>query len=274
MHDWPRRSIWRFGGGAGCSQAYGFVFRLTYLILWYDKRLIESKLFRVLCLLTLVMGIALTFSRASLVAFIGSGAFAFIYSLITRGLSPNKWLKNFAVGAFFGALFLLVIYFVAPIIFEFFSVRLVEYVISGASSDAIADSETSDGTRIFIWSNILEFIARNPLTGSGFLGVWVLNLFDGFSGSSHSQYFDALFRLGPLLFLGYLYFFIKVWRHFRTVDIGIFVGFTAILIYGLFHETFKESHGTFILAMLIAISQRRRASMIQDDRKKDDTKYS
>lgn len=256
------------------SQRYGFVFILAYWILWYDKRLIESKLFRVLCLLTLVMGIALTFSRASVVAFISSVAFVIIYSLVTGGLSPGKWLKSFAVGSLFFALGLLVLYFVAPIIFEFFSVRLIDYVFSDASSDSIADPETSDGTRLFIWSHILEFVAHNPLTGSGFLGVWVLNLFDGFSGSSHSQYFDALFRLGPLFFLGYLYFFIKVWRYFRKTDNGIFFGFAGIMIYGLFHETFKEPHGMFILAMLIAISHRRRTSTIKDDRKNDDTKYS
>lgn len=244
------------------SQRYGFVFILAYWILWYDKRLIESKLIRVFCLLTLVMGIALTFSRASVVAYTGSVAFAIIHSLVTGGLSPGKWLKSFAVGALFFALGLLALYFVAPIIFEFFSVRLIEYILSGASSDAIADPETSDGTRLFIWSHIIEFVAHNPLTGSGFLGVWVLNLFDGFSGSSHSQYFDALFRLGPLLFLGYLYYLIRVWRHFRKVDTGVFVGFTGILIYGLFHETFKESHGMFILAMLITISLQRRTSTI------------
>ncbi len=244
------------------SQRYGFVFILSFWILWYDKRLIESKLIRVLYLLILVMGIALTFSRASVVAFIGSVAFAIIYSLATGGLSPGKWLKSFAVSALFLALGLLVLYFVAPIIFEFFSVRLIDYVFSGASSDSIADPETSDGTRLFIWSHILEFVAHNPLTGSGFLGVWVLNLFDGFSGSSHSQYFDSLFRLGPLLFLGYLYYLIRIWWYFRKVDTGVFVGFSGILVYGLFHETFKESHGMFILAMLIAISLQRRTSTI------------
>ena len=256
------------------SQRYGFVFILAFWLLWYDNTLVESKLIRVLCLLTLVMGIALTFSRASIVAFVGSGAFAFIYSLIAVGLSPKKWLKNFAVGAFLGALGLLAIYFVAPIIFDFFSVRLIEYIFSGSSSDALFDPETSDGTRIFIWTHILEFVMHNPLTGSGFLGVWVLNLFDRFTGSSHSQYFDALFRLGPFLFIGYIYYLFKVWQHFKKTDTGIFVGFIGILIYGFFHETFKESHGMFILAMLIGISLRRRASTIKVEKSIDDTKYS
>lgn len=241
------------------SQRYGFVLILAFWLLWYDKRLVESKLIRGLCLLTLVMGIALTFSRASIVAFVGSGTFAFVYSIASGGIKPINWSKKFAIGIFFFLLVILTLYFIAPIIFEFYSVRLIEYIFSGISSNALADPETSDGTRLFIWHHILEFLIHNPLTGTGFLGVWVLNLFDGFSGSSHSQYFDALLRIGPFLFFVYIYYLFKIWQHFKKTDTGIFIGFSGILIYGLFHETFKESHGMFILAMLIAISLRRRA---------------
>jgi hypothetical protein len=248
------------------SQRYGFVFILAFWILWYDKTLVESKLIRVLCLLTLVMGIALTFSRASIVAFVGSSAFAFMYSIASGNLTPIKWAKKFAIGLLFIALSMLTLFFFAPIIFDFFTVRLIDYILSGTSSDAFADPETSDGTRLFIWTHIQEFILHNPLTGSGFLGVWVLNLFGGFSGSSHSQYFDALFRLGPFLFIGYIYYLLKIWQYFKRTDPGIFVGFNGILMYGLFHETFKESHGMFILAMLIAISLRRKASTVKVER--------
>jgi O-antigen ligase len=248
------------------SQRYGFVFILSYWILWYDKESINSRLFRVICLTTLALGIALTFSRASLVAFVASGAFAFLFSMVSGGVSVGKWLKKFAFGLVVLTFGLFAVYLVAPIIFEFFFVRLIEYVLLGRASDAIADPETSDGTRLFIWYNILEFVMHNPLTGSGFLGVWVLNLYGGFTGSSHSQYFDALFRMGPFLFMGYIYFLLKVLHYFNKSDYGIFIGFIGILIYGLFHETFKESHGMFILAMLIATSQRRRASTIKYDK--------
>jgi O-antigen ligase len=239
------------------SQRYGFVYILAFWIIWYDKILITSRLLKGVILLVLVLGIALTFSRASIVAFSASIVVSVAYFISSVRLLSLRFAKYLATAFVFVSLGIYVVYMVAPIVFDFFFVRLIDYIASGSSADALADSETSDGTRVFIWTHIIEFVLHNPLTGAGFLGVWILNLFEGFSGSSHSQYFDALFRLGPLLFLGYMYFIFKILRYFRSSDFGIFVGLIGILVYGLFHETFKESHGMFILAMLIASSMTR-----------------
>ena len=255
------------------SQRYGFVYILGFWILWYDKKFINSLLFRMIWLTVLVLGIALTFSRSSLVAFMASSIFALVHSFSSNSQSSVKWLKNLTVGLGFGAFVFFALYLIAPIVFEFFWARLFEYFLSGSALEAVADPATSDGTRIYIWSHISQFVAHNPITGSGFLGVWVLNLFGDFSGSSHNQYFDALFRLGPVLFIFYLYFLLKIWSHFKSKDAGIFIGYSGILFYGLFHETFKESHGMFILAMLLSISLQRQLLIIYSDRKKNDSQH-
>lgn len=240
------------------SQRIGFVHILAFWIIWYDAALIPGKLMRPVLMVTLLLGLTLTFSRASIVAFGSSGIIAVGHAVATTRHSFMRLAGHLATGIAFALLGVLAIYLVAPVIFDFFYERLIDYVISGASAEAIVDPETSDGTRIFIWTHITEYVLNNPLTGAGFMGVWALNLFEGFSGSSHSQYFDALFRLGPLLFLGYIYFLMKILRHYSRTDVGLCVGFTGVLVYGLFHETFKEPHGTFILAMLLADTMRRR----------------
>jgi hypothetical protein len=39
---------------------------------------------------------------------------------------------------------------------------------------------------------------------------------------------------------------------------GLFWGYIGVIIYGFFHETFKESHGGFILAFLIGMLNKTR----------------
>lgn len=236
------------------SQRYGFVYILAFWILWYDAHLIKSKTVKQILLIVLMLGIALTFSRASIVAFGVSCIVAAVQSLTARRISLLNVLRLLTYGFGFVFFSLFIVYQIAPIIFDFFSARLIDYITSGTSSVALNDPETSDGTRLFIWGNITNFILYNPITGSGFLGVWVLNLYDDFSGSSHSQYFDTLFRVGLLLFFGYVCLIFQMLRRFRKNDSGFFVGLSGILVYGVFHETFKESHGVFIFAMLLAIA--------------------
>src|SRR5581483_9473329 len=99
-----------------------------------------------------------------------------------------------------------------------------------------------------------EFVALNPMTGSGFLGVWVLPMSRVFHvGSSHSEYMDTFLRLGVIGSGAYLYLLVGIlkftYRHHREV----FVGLVGVITYGLFHETFKESQGAFILAFLVGM---------------------
>ena len=99
--------------------------------------------------------------------------------------------------------------------------------------------------------SILEYVLSSPLFGSGFLGIWII-LDDGI-GSAHGQYNDVLFRTGFIGLALYLYVLQRLGSYLYKADIGLFIGFIGVLAFGLFHETFKVSHGAFILAFLIGM---------------------
>ena len=46
---------------------------------------------------------------------------------------------------------------------------------------------------------------------------------------------------------------VAVMRHLKRAHEGLFWGVFAVLVYGLFHETFKESQGGFVAAFLIGM---------------------
>ena len=124
--------------------------------------------------------------------------------------------------------------------------------------ERIVNRNTSEGYRIYMVSKIKDFVFENPLTGSGFLGVWIM--FDEIKGSAHSQYLDVLFRLGIVGFFFYLYIIFKILKFLYTKDKGLFLGFFGMLFYGFLHETFKLSQGAFIFAFLYAMYDQRETS--------------
>ena len=94
---------------------------------------------------------------------------------------------------------------------------------------------------------------QNPdgLTGAGYLGPWVLR--DSAFGSAHSQYTDVLFRTGVIGLLLYLGILVGLMRYLWRSHEGLFWGVASVLVYGLFHETFKESQGAFVIAFLVGL---------------------
>ena len=117
-----------------------------------------------------------------------------------------------------------------------------------------SDYSDSLGIRIVFFSDMLDFIYSNPLLGSNYLGPWILE--NSMVASSHNQFLDALFRTGIIGFAIYVYLLAKMGYFYSSYQkyIGLFWSFVGILLYGLFHETFKESAGAFIFAMLLSIS--------------------
>jgi len=114
----------------------------------------------------------------------------------------------------------------------------------------IHNKNTSVGYRVYISDKVLDYVVKNPFTGSGFLGVWTM--FENREGSAHSQYLDVFFRIGFFGFIFYMFILYKMSIFLYKKDTALYVGFIGILAYGLFHETFKLSQGGFIFAFLLA----------------------
>jgi O-antigen ligase len=236
------------------SQRFGFIYLMAFWLAYLDSQ--QKALLGVLrypVLLVLMAGLLLTFSRSSIVALLVVLA---IFVIVRHG----SWLRNVtvrgvlsAVSTLLGVVVIVAVLFqLFPIAFEFFNVRLFTFFSNeNTVVAALDDTSSSEGTRLFIAMNVIEFVARNPLTGSGFLGVWSIPNFP--AGSAHGQYVDVLFRTGFVGVLLYLAILFGLLRHLRRHQEALFWGVLSVCIYGLFHETFKESQGAFILAFLIGM---------------------
>ncbi len=236
------------------TQRIGFVYVLALWLAYIDREV--KKTFGIArhgLILVVTAGLLLTFSRASVVSALGSlGLFVmsrtgrWITSLSLRGL-----LK--AVVSVSGAAIIVgILYDVFPLTFSFFGERLFDFLSSSEDLQAhLLDPNSSEGTRLLLLQDITEFVSRNPVTGAGYLGVWVLP--HAPTGSAHNQYLDVLFRTGIPGLLAYGFLLVTLMRRLWREEEGLFWGVTGILIYGLFHETFKESHGAGILAFLLGL---------------------
>ena len=111
---------------------------------------------------------------------------------------------------------------------------------------------SSEGTRISEWQHIIEQTIRRPFIGSGFMGVWETKL--DLNGSAHSQFFDVLYRTGFVGFTIYIFVLAGVGFALNRIDMVLFFVLIPCALFGLFHESFKESHGAFILAILLWVS--------------------
>lgn len=238
------------------GQRFGFVTIMAFwLVFMSSPQTTYANIRYLIMLLTLVVGVGLTFSRA---AFVALGVSILIYGI----LAGYGWRRRYGLtvrshgllGLVGAVLIVLMFNAFFPVVFEFFNVRFIEFVFNPDTvMSHLTNAESSEGTRLYIWGRIVEFVAANPLLGSGYLGVWTLDLFGDGSGSAHSQYFDTLLRVGVVGSAIYAYLLYRTSRFLRDAYPAIFWGFGGILLYGLFHETFKESHGGFILAFLFGM---------------------
>jgi O-antigen ligase len=237
------------------SQRFGFVYLLALSVLYLQPvQGLRLRFAKTLACSLLLIGVVLTFSRAAIVGTVVSVLGYLLWSLRHAFRRPARMLTTLtaiitciAVGFFIVNAYL-------PTVSDFFEQRLFAFLTNPeAVQSTLSTSGTSEGERIYIWSQILEYLAYNPLTGSGYVGVWSLKLFEGMSGSAHSQYADVLFRTGWIGCLIYLYLVYRIFRHLYRHEPGLFWGFLGVLVYGVFHETFKDSQGGFLLAFLIGM---------------------
>lgn len=241
------------------SQRVGFIYLIAFWLVYLSKASTKGYLFiKYFSILVLLIGLLLTFSRSSIVGLLVSVSFFAMAGFI-------KWLSRPDSGAVWRgvgglaiiALLLILLGALVPITFTFFETRLFSYLMNlGGMSEELGNPGTSAGTRIVLWQIVLNFVANNPLTGAGYLGIW--SLVGDYSGSAHSQYADVLLRTGILGLLGYLFLLCALLRYLFATERALFWGLIGVLAYGMFHETFKESQGGFVLAFMLGMMSRYR----------------
>ena len=237
------------------TQRYGFFYILSFwLIFFYQTNQPIFRLIKIPLLAITVIGLMLTFSRASVVGLIGSALMFLMIMLITQFKFTKKSIGTFFV---YGTAVILLLGFTG--LYEYLSIP-IEYFTNrlfssrwedGTSNWDVLNPNSSEGYRIYLIMRILEYVANSPIYGSGFLGIWVI--LEDQIGSAHGQYNDMLFRTGFFGLLIYLFFLYKLGLYLYKNDMGLFLGYVGILVFGLFHETFKLSQGAFLFAFLVGM---------------------
>ena len=235
---------------------YAFVYLLAFWILMLNKsQLISLNILRIACIFIILSGLLLTFSRSGIIALIGSLIPFYLSNFINKKKRLSLHFLFFTITYLvFLLIFIFLLYKFLPVTFHFFNKFLFSvFSIEGFNElfDTIKDKNSSEGYRLFIWGKILNFVSSNLFTGSGFLGCWIM--FEDLQCSAHSQYSDVLFRTGIFGFSLYILLLFNIFKYLKSTHQDLFWGFVSILIYGIFHETFKQSHGAFILAFLFGM---------------------
>ena len=239
------------------SNRVGFIFIAAFWVCMFnDGNLNKHLLFKNLSILLISAGLLLTFSRASIFALLGSIilylVFSFISILISGKFIGYKRKLGFSI---IGVAFLFILTTNFSLTFEFFNERMFKYLLDPSSLVyLVSDYSDSLGIRVLFFKEMLNFVYLNPLIGSGYLGPWILE--NSMVASSHNQFIDTIFRTGIIGFVIYTYLLIMMgYFYFSSNKLtGLFWAFVGMLLYGLFHETFKESAGAFIFAIMISIA--------------------
>jgi hypothetical protein len=248
------------------SQRYGFVLAFGFYIALFNKDLLFKKYVwgqRLFITLALFISMIITFSRATVVAAVGAIAFLGLLKLLKRGpyveeVKVGKKKKiNFKAIIIKVTAFIVILYFLAlnfgdTGIIKHYKNRFTEpFQFNSVSS--MMNPDSSEGYRFKLIVDSLSYIASNPFTGSNFKGLYLLYAKFKGTASTHNQYVDVFLRTGILGILIRIFLLTKIYRFCRR-DPGLLAGFVSILIYGLVHETFKLSYGSFIFGMLLSFS--------------------
>ncbi len=237
------------------SSRYGFVYILAFWIVMMYKP--PSKLIQILkfsVILIILGGIFITYSRSTIVALLSTFGLYYFSNIF---LIKKKLFFKLAFIIFIPFIFIVIVnllekffpntsFYFSRTLFTFFSLDGFFSLI-----ERFSNLDSSEGFRINLWGKILHYVSLSPLIGSGFLGCWIM--FSDMVCSSHNQYLDVLFRVGFIGFYLYLLILFQVFKYLKNHHRDLLYGFIGILIYGVFHETFKLSQGAFILTFLFGM---------------------
>ncbi|HUE85925.1 MAG TPA: O-antigen ligase family protein [Vicinamibacterales bacterium] len=235
------------------SQRFGFIYIVAFWLALLDRRqTIRPAFLNYLAVPIIFAGLFLTFSRSAFVS-LGVSLAVFGLAQISDALvrsTPQFYARLVAIGLVLALASVMVTRFF-PLTIEYYTERLITPFAEGALVGTLSDPDSSEGIRVVRFNEGLDFVLRHPLTGNGYLGIWTFSPSGG--GSAHNQYLDTFIRVGFIGLAYYVYLLSRLLRFLRRYDAPLFWGVVGILVYGMFHETFKESQGAVVLAMLIGM---------------------
>lgn len=234
------------------SQRYGFVYLMAFWILIYDlNKGYNSKVINSILIIIISSGLFLTFSRSSMVAFFLPLLFFIIINFRFSWLLKIKKIKQLTLMTIFLTIMFWVVYQNFFIAFEYYIDQLLNPLLDMSLFEEAKYPGSSEGIRLYRLQEVINYVLLNPFTGSGYLGVWAIS--ETGSGSAHGQLNDVFLRVGFFGFIFYVYLGFCLLTFLWGFDKSLFWGVLSIVVYGFFHETFKESQGAFILAFLFGI---------------------
>jgi O-antigen ligase len=225
------------------SQILGFVYIFAIWInfyLDYAKKYFFVKYF---IAIVIFLGLLNLFTKAAITTLILS---IFFFLFINQK-------KIFSYKKFF---FLILLFIFTVIIIDLFFINYIKkyYLFYSSQFGSITFSNplSSESERVQLFLNVFKNLDLiNFFFGSGYLGIWILD--ENIKNNTHNQYLDVFFRTGTIGLLCYFYLIYLILKSLKKNNMGLFYGFVSILIYSLFINTFKLSHGAFILSFLIGI---------------------
>ena len=256
------------GKGEVGSQRFGFIYVMSlWILIFNDPKKKLHLLYKYIMILLIIIGLLLTFSRSGIVAMGATIFFFYVKSLHQWFKTPTfKGILKFIFILTLVIIAIILLYIFFPLLFEFFNTRLFSFFLgTGDETLDVANEESSEGFRIFLIKKVLSFVLSNPITGGGYLGVWVL--FEDLSGSAHNQYLDILFRTGIFGLFIYIYLLYLIISTLKNIDKSLFWGVLGVIIYGFFHETFKLSQGAFVFSFLLGVVGSRNKILINNEDK-------
>lgn len=243
------------------SQRTGFIFVIAFWLLLLGD-VTSTRWLRITLLLIVIAGLFLTFSRSSIVALVAGLTLYVIHSQRSFLTRPSARQLFGSLGMILvGAVAMWLLYQLFPIIFVFYEDRLLGLLDIDKLLTKAFDPASSEGQRVTIALLIFDYVAEHPFTGTGYLGVWALP--ETTNGSAHNQYLDVLLRTGVFGLLVYISLLFYVLKHLYRYERALFWSMTAVLTYGLVHETFKESQGALVLSFLLGMATSRRSQHAQ-----------
>ena len=247
------------------SQRFGFIYVFGLFIAFFEPRLFfksAQNFQRIFLCLIIFSACLLTFSRATVVALFLAGIYLIWKKFFAKyNYTTNlNFKKSFNLKLLVIVLFILFVLFISSIFYFYgdtgllwyYKSRFIQPFLVGTDS-YMANPNSSEGYRVMLISHVIDYVTLHPLTGSAYQGLYLL--FDEFNGigSVHSQFFDVFLRVGVIGFCLWAFLLFRIFKFCET-DQALLFGFVGILFYGLVHETFKLSNGSFIFGILLSFS--------------------